>query len=344
MSGTSLDGIDLCLAEFKQINSSWEHTILASQTDSYSKKWENKLRNIENEAAVELAQLDFEYGKLLGFHAKEFLTEHNLTANLIASHGHTIFHQIEKGFTYQLGHGAAIAAASDKLCINDFRSLDVALGGQGAPLVPFGDEHLFSLFEACVNLGGIANFSLNQNGTRIAYDICVCNMVLNYFTNKYFSVPYDKNGQISRTGNLILTLYDKLNTLGFFNTKPPKSLGKEWVHETIIPLMEEESAPLADKLFTFSSHVAFQIARNLKSNGVSKNILFTGGGSKNLFLMELLRKQGLDFSLPDEKTIDFKEALIFAFLGLNRYLGITNTLKSVTGAVRDSSGGCIYYP
>ena len=328
MSGTSLDGIDLCLAEFKQINSIWKY----------------KLRNIENEAAVELAQLDFEYGKLLGSHAKEFLAEHNQTANLIASHGHTIFHQIEKGFTYQLGHGAAIAAASDTLCINDFRSLDVALGGQGAPLVPFGDEHLFSSFEACVNLGGIANFSLNQNGTRIAYDICVCNMVLNYFTNKYFSIPYDKNGQISRTGNLIPALYDKLNALGFFNTKPPKSLGKEWVDETIIPLMEKESAPLADKLFTFTSHVAFQIARNLKSNGVSKNILFTGGGSKNIFLMKLLRKQGLEFSLPDEKTIDFKEALIFAFLGLNRHLGIPNTLKSVTGATKDSCGGCIYYP
>ncbi len=344
MSGTSLDGIDLCLAEFKLFEDKLDYSILVTETHNYSVEWENNLRNIEAKSAVNLAKLDFKYGKHLGTIASKFLLKNDQNADLIASHGHTIFHQIEKGFTYQLGHGASITAESEITCVSDFRSLDVALGGQGAPLVPFGDEKLFSSYDACVNLGGIANLSFKKNNERLAFDVCACNMVLNYFMNKFRQVKFDLDGEFSNSGHLIPALYNDLNDLEFFNSSGPKSLGKEWVFEKIIPLMEKREETLSDVLFTFTKHIAFQIANTLKSNNISKNILFTGGGSKNKFLIKLLKEEGLEFELPNETIIDFKEALIFAFLGLNRFLGKINTLKSVTGATRNSCGGNIYLP
>jgi anhydro-N-acetylmuramic acid kinase len=344
MSGTSLDGIDLCLNEFKLCGDEWSYSIIATQTEKYSNDWKKNLSNIESKSAVDLVELDFRYGKYLGAVASKFLLENNQSADAIASHGHTIFHQIEKGFTYQLGNGASIAAACGTICVSDFRSLDVALGGQGAPLVPFGDEKLFGSYNACVNLGGIANLSFKKDEERIAFDVCACNMVLNYFMIKFRKTEFDMNGKISRTGKLIPELYTDLNKVDFFKTSGPKSLGKEWVFEKIIPLIETRKDCLPDQLFTFTKHIAFQIASTLKSNNISKNILFTGGGSKNKFLIELLQAEGLEFELPPIVMIDFKEALIFAFLGLKRILGETNTLSSVTGASKNSCGGSIYLP
>ncbi len=344
MSGTSLDGIDLCLTEFKRIKDDWTCSIIASTTKKYSAEWEKELRNIESKSAVDLVEFDFKYGQYLGEVATKFLSNNNQHADLIASHGHTIFHQIDKGFTYQLGNGASIAAASKTVCVSDFRSLDVALGGQGAPLVPFGDEKLFGSYKACVNLGGIANLSFKRDEKRIAFDVCACNMVLNYFMMKFQQTEFDKDGKLSNSGQLIPSLYTDLNELAFFKTSGPKSLGKEWVFETIIPLLEKYNDSLPDLLFTFTKHIAFQIATALKSNNISNNILFTGGGSKNKFLVELLKTEGLKFELPSVEMIDFKEAIIFAFLGLNRILGKNNTLKSVTGASKNSCGGGIYLP
>ena len=344
MSGTSLDGIDLCLVEFKPLKNRWNYSILATETHKYSFEWENELKNIESKSAVNLVELNFRYGKHLGTVASKFLSKYNQNTDLIASHGHTIFHRIEKGFTYQLGHGASIAAESGTTCVSDFRSLDVALGGQGAPLVPFGDEKLFDSYDACVNLGGIANISFKNDDERIAFDVCACNMPLNYFMNKFRHVDFDKDGDFSSRGDLITELDHELNELDFFKTSGPKSLGKEWVFEKIIPLLEKRKEALSDVLFTFTKHCAFQIAKSLKTNNICKNILFTGGGSKNKFLIKLLKEEGLEFEIPDETIIDFKEALIFAFLGLNRFLGKINTLKSVTGAARNSCGGNIYLP
>jgi anhydro-N-acetylmuramic acid kinase len=344
MSGTSLDGIDLCLTEFKLFRDEWAYSIIATQTEKYSNDWGKELRSVEAKSAVELVELDFRYGKYLGKIASKFLLENNQSADAIASHGHTIFHQIEKGFTYQLGQGASIAAASGTLCVSDFRSLDVALGGQGAPLVPFGDAKLFGSYSACVNLGGIANLSFKRDEERIAFDVSACNMVLNYFMIKFHQTEFDMDGELSRTGKLIPELYTDLNKVDFFKTSGPKSLGKEWVFEKIIPLIESRKDSLPDQLFTFTKHIAFQIASTLKSNNISKNILFTGGGSKNKLLIDLLKAEGLEFELPPVAMIDFKEALIFAFLGLKRILGETNTLRSVTGASKNSCGGSVYLP
>jgi len=344
MSGTSLDGIDLCLTEFKRINDEWAYAIIATSTIKYSNEWEEELRNIESKSAVDLVELDYKYGTFLGAIAAKFLSEKKQHVDAIASHGHTIFHQIEKGFTYQLGHGTSIAAVSGVKTVTDFRSLDVALGGQGAPLVPFGDENLFHSYAACVNLGGIANMSFKKNGERIAFDVCACNMVLNHFMKKYKQSEFDFNGAYSKTGKLVPKLLSELNEFEFFKLVGPKSLGKEWVFEHIIPLIESSKETLEDKLFTFTKHIAYQVASTLKSNDISNNILFTGGGSKNKFLVEMLKAEGLQFELPSVEMIDFKEALIFAFLGLKRIIKETNTLKSVTGASKNSCGGAVYLP
>ena len=344
MSGTSLDGLDLCLTEFKEINNRWTYKILASETRKYTSDWEMSLRTVENKSAAKLMELDFSYGKLIGKFSLEFLQKHRLTADFISSHGHTVFHQIENGFTCQIGHGAAISATTGLTSICDFRSLDVALGGQGAPLVPFGDHHLFGTYNACINLGGIANFSFEINEERIAYDICAFNMVLNHFMQKYLNKGYDKDGILSRSGELNTPLFKALNNLPFFSEKGPKSLGKEWVFQELIPLIENAPISLADKLCSFSHHAAKQISKILLTNNFDQKLLFTGGGSKNIFFMKLLQSHGLSFTLPKEELIDFKEGVVFAFLGLNRYLCRNNTFKTATGAVKDSCGGIIYLP
>lgn len=344
MSGTSLDGVDLCLVDFKRTDSFWNFNVIKAETFTYNNLWFKNLKKAETCLGNQLAQLHFEYGKFLGEKAAHFLESDSLTTDLIASHGHTIFHQIENGFTFQLGHGAALAAESNLLTVSDFRSLDVALGGQGAPLVPFGDQELFSEFDSCINLGGIANLSFEKKGSRLAFDICACNMVLNYLMNKHFDKEFDFNGEISRQGKINPSLLTQLNQQEFFHVNGPKSLGKEWVFEKIIPLLEDSSIPIRDQLFTFSKHCAFQIGKALQSNQINSNILLTGGGSKNSFLVQLIQSEGIEITLPEEKIIDFKEAIIFAFLGLKRFLNEVNTLKSVTGACRDSCGGSIYLP
>ncbi|MBL4707392.1 MAG: anhydro-N-acetylmuramic acid kinase [Flavobacteriales bacterium] len=344
MSGTSLDGIDLCLVNFKRVNKAWSFEILKAETIPYTKEWLYELKKAESCFGNKLIQLDFEYGKLLGETAVHFLEKHSIEADSIASHGHTIFHQIENGLTFQLGHGAALAAASNLLSISDFRSLDVALGGQGAPLVPYGDQELFSEFDCCINLGGIANLSFEKKGTRLAFDICACNMILNHLMREHFNKKFDQNGAISRQGNFNEFLFNQLNKLDYFQIDGPKSLGKEWIFQKIIPLFEKSNISIQDQLFTFSKHCAFQIGEVLRINKIRSNILLTGGGSKNKFLLELIRQEGFEITLPKEQTIDFKEALIFAFLGLKRILKENNTLKSVTGASRNSCGGSVYLP
>lgn len=343
MSGTSLDGLDLCLAEFQKNKEHWKFNIIAAKTTPYLSIQKEMLINAESCSGSDLVQCHFEYGRFLGEAASEFLSGINETANLIASHGHTLFHQINKRFTFQLGHGAAIAAESKITTISDFRSLDVALNGQGAPLVPFGDQELFSEYSCCINLGGIINLSFSKNGVMQAFDVCPINMVINHYMRKVLNKEYDSEGELSRTGSLNQSLLSELNDLEFYKASGPKSLGKEWVYSKIIPTLDLSNIPLIDKLFTFTTHAALQLATILKRENLTSNIIITGGGVKNTFFLECLRNHGVKFDIPSDQIIDFKEALIFGFLGLKSYLGEVNTLKSVTGASRDSIGGTCYF-
>ena len=341
MSGTSLDGIDLVYVKFKKVSYK-DFDILHSETISYPKKWKSALQNAINFSSDELKFLDIEYGAFLGAVLNEFIDKYQIqNIDFIASHGHTVLHQPEKGVTLQIGNGQVIANDTKQKVICDFRTQDVKLGGQGAPLVPIGDALLFSDYEYCLNLGGFSNISYAKEGERIAFDICPVNIVLNRYANK-LGLAYDASGDIASKGKLNQQLLDKLNSLKFYQQKPPKSLGLEWVKEHIFPLIDDLEMDISAILRTFVAHIACQISKIIKENN---SVLVTGGGAFNSFLMHQIEiSLQHKILLPKKELIDFKEALIFAFLGLLRFDNQVNCLSSVTGAKYDHSSGMIFLP
>ena len=341
MSGTSLDGLDIAFCQFINKGKNWLYEIIHAETIEYPNLWKETLKNIENKDAFSFAETHINYGHFLGQKVKRFITKHHLKIDFIASHGHTIFHQPQNKITFQIGDGSAIAAETGLPVVCDFRSLDVALNGQGAPLVPIGDRMLFNDFEYCLNLGGFANISFEKNNERIAFDVCPVNIVLNFLAEKA-NHSFDNKGKLAASGKIDPDLLSALNQLKYYKKSPPKSLGKEWVISEIIPLMAVENLSIEDNLRTFCEHIAEQIFKILPSNKPVK-VLITGGGAHNDFLVRLLKqKTKNEIILPDKKTIDYKEALIFAFLGVLRMRNEINCLKSVTGASKDNIGGAIY--
>lgn len=356
MSGTSLDGVDIAYCTFSFDNNRWAYKIIAAETIPYNREWQLRLQTTEKASGIDLALTDSEYGHYLGKRVNAFIKKHDIAPDFVASHGHTIFHQPKKGLTTQIGHGAAIAAECDIPVVCDFRTKDVALGGQGAPLVPIGDELLFSDYSFCLNLGGFANVSYKRNGKRMAYDICPANIVLNALSIK-LGKKYDPNGTLARKGKINDDLLKQLNALKYYKQEPPKSLGKEWVLETIFPVLKKSGSNPFDMLRTYTEHISMQIAKVndqlkfkvLKPSSItgriktSPSMYITGGGTYNGFLLERIKAYSTNrIIIPDKNTIEFKEALIFAFLGVLRWRNETNCLRSVTGAKADSSVGCIY--
>lgn len=344
MSGTSLDGVDLCLCQFKLANDQWIYNIYEAKTYGYTKKWQNDLAFRDNLSAHELLELDHKLGCLYGDMVVRFLQEHNIdssTIDLIASHGHTIYHRPADGITLQLGNGPEIFTATNITTVCDFRKQDLALGGQGAPLVPIGDKHLFAQYNACLNLGGFANISFIQNDKSCAFDIAPINFVLNPLARK-LGQPYDDGGELARIGTIHTDLLNDLNSLPYYKLPFPKSLGAEWVWQKFNPIVDRYSVSAKDALHTLAVHMTDQIAEILNSNSLKK-CLVTGGGAHNTFLVHMLRqKTTCELLVPDHQTVDYKEALIFAFMGLLRLQGQNNVLASVTGAKRDHSSGIIY--
>ena len=341
MSGTRLDGLDLAFCEFNLVDDRWVYEIGHAETIPYSGNWKELLCNLESGTALDFVTADIEFGHLLGRLTKDFIKKHNLHPDFISSHGHTIFHQPGKRITAQIGRGSAIAAETGLPVICDFRSLDVALGGQGAPLVPIGDQLLFNTFDYCLNIGGFANISCEKEGKRIAFDICPANIVLNQLA-KSLGLEYDPDGMHASKGIINQPLLDTLNALQFYGKPAPKSLGKEWVVEHVFPLLKNEALAVSDLLSTFCEHIAMQVAKAATGNHLQK-LFTTGGGALNKHLINRVRKYtGPEIIIPDANTINYKEALIFAFLGVLRWRNEINCLKSVTGASRDSSGGAIF--
>lgn len=338
MSGTSLDGLDICHVAFQKDDlGKWTFKILNSATFSYSETWENKLRNAIHLSAEELFELNSEYGFYLGEKVLEFIEQYSLeNIDLIASHGHTVFHQPQKKFTVQIGDGRAIKILTNIPVIYDFRSQDVLMGGNGAPLVPIGDELLFSEFDACLNIGGFSNISFKENGKRIAFDICPVNIVLNQFS-KHLGKDYDENGDFARNGMINEALLSALNSIPYYQQSPPKSLGMEWVSEYILPRLKTDDPSTI--LATFTEHAAIQIAEVFNKNKI-KNVLFTGGGTYNSFLIERIKmKTQTEIIVPEKEIINFKEALIFAFMGVLRMKNENNVLSSATGSLQDHCSG-----
>ena len=338
MSGTSLDGLDICYAKFQNITN-WEFEILKTETIPYSPEWKNRLRNAIQLSAEDLLALDKEYGFYLGEKTQEFISKNNITdLDFIASHGHTVFHQPQRKFTLQIGDGRAIKLTTKKPVIYDFRSQDVLMGGNGAPLVPIGDELLFSQYDACLNLGGFSNISLQKNHQRIAFDISPVNVVLNYFAEK-LGKNYDENGDFARNGAINFKILEELNTLTFYQKPAPKSLGVEFVNSEIFPLLKDEIPE--NIIATFTEHIAEQIAKVFNDNQL-KTVLVTGGGTFNTYLLEKIReKSQTELIVPDENIINFKEALIFAFMGVLRLRNEVNVLCSATGSSENHCSGIL---
>ena len=342
MSGTSLDGVDLAHIVFTVKNNKWDFQILESETVSYSIDWLNKLKIAVGFSEAALEKLNQDYTQLLAGIISDFIEKYEIKdLDAVSSHGHTILHQPQNGFTLQIGNLPEIATLINQTVVCDFRVQDVELGGQGAPLVPIGDRILFSEYEYCMNLGGFSNVSFEQNNKRIAFDISPVNTVLNFYANQ-LGLDYDDKGSISRTGICNKDLLNELNALDFYQKKHPKSLGFEFVKETVLPIIEKYSIPIEDKLHTFTEHVALQIALALPNKNGS--LFITGGGAYNDFLIERVQYHlpKMKLIIPSAKILEFKEALIFALLGVLKLRGEINVLSSVTGAKTDHSSGVIY--
>ena len=342
MSGSSLDGLDLVYVKFTK-KKVWTFKILASTTIIYSKKWKKKLHESINLAPYAINKLNEDYTDFLGDNILSFISKEKINMlDGVASHGHTVFHQPEKRFTLQIGNLSHLADRVGLPVICDFRAQDIAMGGQGAPLVPMGDQVLFSNYSACVNLGGFSNITTVQNQNVLAYDICATNTVLNILAQR-LNLNYDEGGKIAKGGKIIPSFLEQLDKLHFYTKKPPKSLGMEWVREFVIKILDDYvNAKTNDLLHTYTLHIAEQIAKCLPKKG---SVLFSGGGSHNTFLVEAIQKRTkAKIVVPSPEIVDYKEALIFAFLGLMKWKGSINCLASVTGAEKDHSTGKIFIP
>ena len=343
MSGTSCDGLDLALVRIGRVEGKWVFEWLATDTIEYTHVQRDELRSIRDVSSIELLKSHYDWGSYMGEQAKSFLKSHSsIPVDFIASHGHTVFHQPQSGWTFQMGAGSAIAAMAQLPVVCDFRSTDVCYGGQGAPLVPIGDQILFNEYDFCLNLGGFANISYELNKQRLAFDICPLYIVLNQLAQR-LGQPFDSNGDWARKGEVNAPLLASLNRLEYYLDSPPKSLGAEWYHEQFLSVLRGCQIPVVDMLATVTEHCAEQIA--LAMAGWSGKVLVTGGGAWNGFLLERVKSHAplMDCQVPDAGLVNFKEALIFALLGVLRWELKVNALSSVTGASVNSTGGCIYY-
>lgn len=343
MSGTSLDGVDLAHINFTIENKKWNFKILESETIRYSHHWVNELKKAIHFSKKDLKTLNDDYTNLLAEIISDFIKKNNIdTLDAVCSHGHTILHQPQNGITLQIGNLPEIATLTKQNIVCDFRVQDVQLGGQGAPLVPIGDQILFSEYDFCLNLGGFSNISFEEKGKRIAFDISPVNTVLNYFANQ-LGFDYDDKGKIARSGTINTKLLEELNALDYYQKAFPKSLGFEFVKNIILPLLEKYKIAIEHKTATFVEHIAQQTAFVLPNN--KSKILITGGGAYHDFLIERIQfyKPEMQIIIPETTILEYKEALIFALLGVLKIRNEINVLCSVTGANEDHSSGIIYY-
>ncbi|RYZ21420.1 MAG: anhydro-N-acetylmuramic acid kinase [Chitinophagaceae bacterium] len=350
MSGSSLDGLDIVFAEFHENAGHWSWEIKAADCYPYTPEWTERLRGATELNARDYLLLHAAYGHYLGAAVARFIEEQGLhfQVALVASHGHTTFHLPAQKMTGQLGDGAAIAAVTGLPVVSDLRAMDVALGGQGAPIVPMGEALLFTDFRIFLNLGGIANIAIH-NGPPVAFDVCPANRVLNALAQKE-GKEYDAAGALAASGTVNEALLRELNALDFYGKPAPKSLANDFGTGTVLPLIEAAHISTADALRTYVEHIATQVAgavtRNIPGGLLSRRMLVTGGGAFNRFLMERLQARlseaGIEAVVPDEKLVSYKEALIMGLLGVLRWREESTVRSSVTGAKRDSVGGAMW--
>ena len=342
MSGTSLDGLDIVYVNFKH-DKFWNYEIINSKTYKYEKKWIRILENISKEKINSIKKIDSDFTKLLSQYIIDFINKFAIRKiDFVSSHGHTALHQPLKSLTYQIGNLPILAKYINQKVVCDFRVQDIELGGQGAPLVPVGEKYLFPEFDTLINLGGFANITKKIKNNLIAYDICPINIIFNHLS-RIIKLEYDIKGDIASSGNINEDLYNYLQRLDYYKLDPPKSLGIEWVNDYVYSILKNfNNIPIKDLMNTFSNHFAFQIAKNI---GEQDQVLITGGGAYNDYLIDRIKNlTNSKITIPDPKIIEYKEALIFSFLGLLRVLEINNCYSSVTGAKKNHCSGKIYNP
>lgn len=351
MSGSSLDGLDIVFAEIHENGGKWSYEIIHADCYTYNEEWIGKLKNAVSLTALDYQLLHTEYGRYLGEQVNRFIEENQLyyKVAVVASHGHTTFHNPAKKMTAQLGDGAAIAAITQLPVVSDLRALDIAFGGQGAPIVPIGEKLLLGDYDYFLNIGGIANLSANKD-QYIAFDVCAANRVLNMLAADA-GKEYDDEGRMAAGGNINNALLEKLNALDYYRQSYPKSLANDFGTDIVYPLIRDSGCGIPDALRTYVAHVALQIrnAISLESEQPktrNEKLLVTGGGVFNTFLIDCLKDQlkelNIEVIIPDEKLVKYKEALIMALIGVLRWREETNVLSSVTGAARDSVGGALW--
>lgn len=352
MSGSSLDGLDIVFAEIHENGGKWSYEIIHADCYTYNEEWIGKLKNAVSLTALDYQLLHTEYGHYLGQQVNRFIEENQLhyKVAVVASHGHTTFHNPAKKMTAQLGDGAAIAAITQLPVVSDLRALDIAFGGQGAPIVPIGEKLLLGDYDYFLNIGGIANISANKE-QYIAFDVCAANRVLNMLAADA-GKEYDDEGRMAAAGNINNALLEKLNALDYYQQSYPKSLANDFGTDVVYPLVRDSGCGIPDGLRTYTEHIAIQIKsaitglKNFKLQTSNLKLLCTGGGVFNTFLIDCLKDQlkelKIEVIIPDEKLVKYKEALIMALIGVLRWREETNVLSSVTGARRDSVGGAMW--
>lgn len=343
MSGTSMDGIDLVHCTFECQSGKWKYTVNATSTVEYDEKWRLRLSKLRTQSAYNFVRTDRYFGEYIGLLINDFLKKNNLKADLISSHGHTIFHQPENNITTQIGDGSAISAITGIPTVTNFRAMDVVLGGQGAPLVGIGDELLYGEYDMCLNIGGFANISANSENKRVAYDICPANILLNRIARE-FDIEYDEDGKIAEQGKIDYDLLGELNEIDYYKLPYPKSLGREWINQSFWGIVRESKIEKKDKMKTLVDHIAGQICSNIENlagdNIEKTKVLVTGGGAHNPVLIDFI-KNGTDaeITVPDNTTIDYKEAIVFGLMGVLRVQNKINVKADFTGAGSDSVSG-----
>jgi anhydro-N-acetylmuramic acid kinase len=354
MSGSSLDGLDIAYCQFTYEDQRWSFNILKTEVTTYPDEWMQDIKSLPVANAKTLWQTHAGLGNYFGEQVNAFIEKHALQGKVdyVSSHGHTIFHFPEKKFTTQIGDGAALATRTGLPVICDFRSTDIADGGQGTPIVPIGDKFLFADYRFCLNIGGIANISCKTNNSIVAFDICVANQVLNSLANR-LDKEYDAGGEIAASGNVNEDLLANLNRLEYYGFSYPKSLDNSFSREIIFPSLEAFQISTEDKMRTYVEHIAVQVANHIKFIAQkekirfdkSEKILATGGGAFNKFLVERMAdRAGIRVHVPNEELVKFKEAVVIAFMAVLRMRNEVNVLRSVTGATKDSIGGAVYRP
>lgn len=349
MSGSSLDGLDIAFVQLEEVRGKWSYQVLKADCIAYNDEWEAQLRKSPNLSVADLLRLHTAYGRFLGQTVSTFIETHNLQhqAAFIASHGHTVFHEPASRTTFQLGEGAALAAVAGLPVISDLRTMDVALGGQGAPIVPVADALLFNQYDYLLNIGGIANITVWQNGQPTAFDICPANQVLNELAARA-GKKMDEGGAIAASGNTLLAVLDELDSKAYYHMPPPKSLSNEAACDLMFPSLLESDHSLPDRLHTATVHIARQIAKAVAQFPTGKEqarLLVTGGGAFNTFLVERIKHAlapAVEVVVPDAETVMYKEAIAMALIGTLRWREEANVYSSVTGAIRDSIGGALW--